>query len=349
MEFTGERFVPGCGGDIALEHYHRYFFALPLVQGKRVLDIASGEGYGSHILAREAAFVTGVDIAEEAVAWSAEQYSCENIRFLRGSVTGIPLDDASVDVVVSFETLEHVAEQEQKVMLREIRRVLVPGGLLILSTPNVDIFDSASNHFHVKELCLDEFLSLLDDHFAHRAVLGQKLLYGSVITAHTPLDRLLSLDGTASQFQSCAVYFIALASDSSLPFVSGSILEGAIEDSDRYRTLMKTCKQHESEHMQVKMEQELAAMHERLAASEQQVEEARNALKAVLASRSWRITAPLRNVRSNIRRALMILLSLCPGHSIRHLFSSLLKLKPGDTDPSQQSCESIGPDRQRKK
>ncbi|MCR5219830.1 MAG: class I SAM-dependent methyltransferase [bacterium] len=316
MEFTGERFVPGCGGEIALEHYHRYFFALPLVQGKRVLDIASGEGYGSHILARGAAFVTGVDIAEEAVAWSTEQYACENIRFLRGSVTSIPLDDASVDVVVSFETLEHVAEQEQKAMLREVRRVLVPGGLLILSTPNVDVFDSASTHFHVKELCLDEFLALLDDHFAHRVVLGQKIAYGLVITDHMPFDRSLSLNGTVAQFLPCARYLIALASDGSLPSVSGSILEGTMEDS-----------------RMAKAEGELAALHERLAVAERQAEEARNTLNAVLASRSWRITAPLRNMRSDIR----------------HLFSSLLKIKPGNAGSSQQPCESVGPDRQREK
>ncbi len=333
MEFTGERFVPACHGEIALEHYHRYFFALPLVQEKRVLDIASGEGYGSHILARSAACVTGVDISGEAVAWSTEQYACENTRFLRGSVTRIPLDDASVDVVVSFETLEHVAEEEQKAMLREIRRVLVPGGLLILSTPNVDVFDSASNHFHVKELCLDEFLSLLNAHFAHHVILGQKVICGSVITYHEPLDRILSLDGKETEFLPCARYFIALASDGSLPSVSGSILEGTMEDS---RTLMETCKWPETEHLVAraeKAERDLAAMHERLVASERQVEEVRNTLKVVFASRSWRITAPLRNVCSNIR----------------HLFSSLLKLKSGDAGPSQQSDERVAPDRRREK
>ena len=68
MEFTGERFVPQCQGEIAAEHYHRYFFASGFVAGKRVLDIASGEGYGTHILAQSAAHVTGVDISPEAVA-----------------------------------------------------------------------------------------------------------------------------------------------------------------------------------------------------------------------------------------------------------------------------------------
>ena len=287
MEFTGERFVPSCLGEIALEHYHRYFFALPLVKGKRVLDIASGEGYGSHILAREATCVTGVDIAGDAVAWSTEKYACANTRFLQGSVTDIPLADASVDVVVSFETLEHVTGEEQEIMLREIRRVLVPNGLLILSTPNVDIFDSASNHFHVKELRLDEF------------------------------DRVLDMEGGEAAFLSRARYFIALASDGPLPVISGSFLEGALEDSDSYRTLMGECKQHESEHMKAKallremetrlntaeaLKQELAAMKERLAAFERQAQEARSTLDAVFASRSWRITKPLRYAAKYFRK-----------------------------------------------
>lgn len=122
MEFTGERFVPQCQGEIAAEHYHRYFFASGFVAGKRVLDIASGEGYGTHILAQSAAHVTGVDISPEAVANATQKYAGDRIAFLQGSAATIPLPDAAVDVVVSFETLEHLSEQED--MLSEIRRVL---------------------------------------------------------------------------------------------------------------------------------------------------------------------------------------------------------------------------------
>ena len=62
MEFTGERFLPECLGEIAMEHYHRYFFATAFIAGKDVLDIASGEGYGTHILSHYASHVTGVDV-----------------------------------------------------------------------------------------------------------------------------------------------------------------------------------------------------------------------------------------------------------------------------------------------
>ncbi len=68
LEFTGERFVPGAAGEIWYEHWHRYLFAAPLVAGARVLDVACGEGYGSALLARSAARVTGADLSQDAIA-----------------------------------------------------------------------------------------------------------------------------------------------------------------------------------------------------------------------------------------------------------------------------------------
>ena len=181
MEFTGERFVPQCQGEIAAEHYHRYFFASGFVAGKRVLDIASGEGYGTHILAQSAAHVTGVDISPEAVATATQKYAGDRVAFLQGSAATIPQPDAAVDVVVSFETLEHLSEQEA--MLSEIRRVLRQDGLLIISTPNKPLYSrQGDNPFHVKELCREEFVSLLKSRFAHVSLLGQKVMYGSLLS-----------------------------------------------------------------------------------------------------------------------------------------------------------------------
>jgi 2-polyprenyl-3-methyl-5-hydroxy-6-metoxy-1,4-benzoquinol methylase len=68
LPFTGERFIPGTPGEIWVEHWHRYHFAARWCEGKRVLDVACGEGYGSALLARGASRVTGVDISPEAVA-----------------------------------------------------------------------------------------------------------------------------------------------------------------------------------------------------------------------------------------------------------------------------------------
>ena len=105
MEVTGERFMPDYPGDWSPEHYHRYFLARELVEGKRVLDIASGEGYGSAILAQLAKHVTGVDISQEAVDAARDKYQKNNLNYVCGSVTAIPLPEHSMHMVVSLQTL----------------------------------------------------------------------------------------------------------------------------------------------------------------------------------------------------------------------------------------------------
>jgi len=92
------------------EYFHRYCLARDLCQGLDVLDVASGEGYGCSILANVARNVTGVDVDPGAIAHARTTYGGENLRFIQGSALELPLGDASVDAVVSFETLEHVRE-----------------------------------------------------------------------------------------------------------------------------------------------------------------------------------------------------------------------------------------------
>lgn len=103
---------------------HRYLRPVTYANGKDVLDIACGEGYGSSMLADVAKSVIGVDIAEEAIAHASTQYAASNLAFRQGNAAEIPLEDASVDLVVSFETIEHHDRHED--MLREIKRVLRP-------------------------------------------------------------------------------------------------------------------------------------------------------------------------------------------------------------------------------
>jgi hypothetical protein len=164
-EFTGERFVPGIAGGIAYEHWHRYAFARRFVAGKRVLDAACGEGYGAALLAQSALDVVGVDIDAGVVAAARAAY-CDrpNLRFEAASVTRLPLADASVDAIVSFETIEHVDADDQAAMLAQFARVLAPGGLLILSSPNKRRYSDASgyaNPFHRRELYRDDLAAML--------------------------------------------------------------------------------------------------------------------------------------------------------------------------------------------
>src|SRR5881398_248479 len=105
ITFTGERFVPGCAGEIAYEHWHRYAFARRFTAGKRVLDAASGEGYGTALLARSADTACGLDIDYPTVAHATAAYrSIDRACFVTGSCGELPFADSSFDVVVSFET-----------------------------------------------------------------------------------------------------------------------------------------------------------------------------------------------------------------------------------------------------
>lgn len=182
MQFTGERFIPSEQGKIRLEHYHRYAVVLDVVAKKDVLDVACGEGYGSSSMADVARSVTGVDVSDEAVRHASTTYRKQNLRFRQGSATALDFADGSFDVVVSFETIEHLAEQAQ--MLAEIRRVLRPDGLLVISSPNRPIYSEESgehNEFHVKELDFNEFDELLKAQFPIIRYFGQRILMGSVI------------------------------------------------------------------------------------------------------------------------------------------------------------------------
>lgn len=184
LEFTGERFTPECVREIWYEHWHRYAFAAPLARGRRVLDAACGEGFGSALLAREAATVLGVDIAPAAVAHANTRYGARaNLEFRVGDCTRLEtLPDASFDLITSFETLEHLQAQER--MLDGFARLLAPGGVLLVSTPDKRTYSDLTgfrNEYHVRELYLEQFEALLAPHFAQRRLFGQKLLFASAI------------------------------------------------------------------------------------------------------------------------------------------------------------------------
>jgi SAM-dependent methyltransferase len=183
MEFTGERFVPECAREIWYEHWHRYQFASAFAVGKRVLDAACGEGYGSALLARTAASVVGVDIADSAVQHARERYAAQaNLRFEAGDCAALPPPATPYDLIVSFETIEHVAAQDA--LVAGFARALADDGLLIISSPDKRTYSDETgfrNEYHVRELYRDEFVALLQAHFPVVQVYGQKLLFQSAI------------------------------------------------------------------------------------------------------------------------------------------------------------------------
>lgn len=172
MEYTGERMVPEeAQPEVFWEHVYRYRFATRFVRGKRVLDIACGEGYGAAGLSTAGArSVVGVDLSEDACAHARKKYG---IDARPGDAENIPLENASVDVVVSFETIEHVPNPRR--FLDECLRVLAPGGIAIISTPNEPVYNERGKHnpFHCSELAEKEFTSFMSERFGKVSMYSQ--------------------------------------------------------------------------------------------------------------------------------------------------------------------------------
>lgn len=218
--FTGERFIPGIQDEmLSMEHYQRYESIRQIVRGKLVLDAACGEGYGSRILADEAEQVIGLDISEETIMRAEAKYGqTENLVYKVGSIVELPLEDHSVDIVVSFETIEHVSEELQKSFLMEIGRVLKEDGLLIMSTPNKKIYSDLYNYhneFHVKEFYEDEFVDFLKSSFKNVRLFYQYFEVAGIIDSGRGVLGN-SAYRRAKDYEGEGKYIIALASNVAL-------------------------------------------------------------------------------------------------------------------------------------
>lgn len=144
-------------------HVGRYAMALPFASGRRVLDIACGEGYGSWLLADAGASeVVGVDISAEAIAKARANFPHERLRFEEGAGESLSerLPQGHFDLIVCIETIEHVADVEA--FLRDLRAVAAPGAIFVITCPNDHWYyrDGGTNPYHVRRLTLDEFKAL---------------------------------------------------------------------------------------------------------------------------------------------------------------------------------------------
>ncbi len=186
LDFTGERAVPGVpkARSVFQEHVARYAFAAHYVRGAAVLDVACGTGYGArHLADRGASLVVGVDIAVDALDYCREHYQGDGVYFAAMDAPRLGFPDDTFQVVVSLETIEHLADAEA--YLAEIRRVMSPNGLLVLSTPNRITFSPDSNEaasdFHFREYSAQELKPLLDRHFSQVTLCGQRNVGAIVI------------------------------------------------------------------------------------------------------------------------------------------------------------------------
>lgn len=180
LEFTGERIIPGKTEEALFrEHEERYVFAGQYVAGKDVLDVACGTGIGTQYLRKAGAKnCIGLDIDGEAIDYARAAY--QECLFLQSDAVCLNLPDECVDVVVSFETIEHLADQAG--FLEECRRVLRAGGLLICSTPNRAISHwGERNPFHVHELGVAEFRRLVERKLGTAELYAQRM---TLVPAH---------------------------------------------------------------------------------------------------------------------------------------------------------------------
>ncbi|MHB1834684.1 MAG: methyltransferase domain-containing protein, partial [Solirubrobacteraceae bacterium] len=239
IEWTGERCVPWAPDvQVVYEHFHRYLWASRLVRDQRVLDLGCGEGFGSAILAETADRVTAVDVDATTVEHARLNYSSPNLEFLQGSALDLSLHDASqFDVVVAFEIVEHVADQQR--LIQEVARVLSDRGLLVISTPDRRMYtdvEGRQNPFHARELTHDELRGLLQPHFPKIAMWGQRTVTGSHMLSlgaeckavdDAGLDFFLARSGDEWHVAGppADTYLVALATKHVLPRVaSGSTL-----------------------------------------------------------------------------------------------------------------------------
>lgn len=209
MEFTGERVIPGHLGTLGLYHVHqaRYEFAQTWSHGRSVLDVACGTGYGSEQLSLGADSVTGLDIDHNSVDYArwycAQRPNCE---FAVGDALSLPFPNSRFDLVVSFETIEHVRTPE--IFVAEVQRVLRSGGNFIVSTPCRSMLSAFRlhrehiNEFHQKEFSRLEFVALLKNSFL------QVTLYTQRFT-------------NPAYYRSRNYHFLALLSRRLLPFTAG--------------------------------------------------------------------------------------------------------------------------------
>jgi SAM-dependent methyltransferase len=179
LEYTGERMVPGRAARSTFwEHVYRYRFAVGYAPGRRVLDVACGEGYGAAALrAAGARGVIGADLCKASCAHARAKYALD---VAVADAVLLPFRDRSFDLIVSLETLEHLRNPDR--FLDECARLLAPDGVLIASTPNRPVYREAVleatgtlNPFHACEWDEDELVAALGRRFRSVALFVQGL------------------------------------------------------------------------------------------------------------------------------------------------------------------------------
>lgn len=215
--FTGERFVPGIDdSELQIEHFQRYESILDIVKDKVVVDAACGEGYGTSIIGTVAKQVIGIDIEPDAIERATKKYATKNVSYQVGDISNLTLRDNSVDVFVSFETIEHVPEDIQIAFIPQVKKVLKDDGIFIISTPNKAIYSDLfeyDNEYHIHEFYKQEFIDLLKSQFSNVKIFHQYSEVAVVLDSNDCYAEKAIYHKNRNSYTSDGKYFIAVASN----------------------------------------------------------------------------------------------------------------------------------------
>lgn len=219
-EPSGERLVPDASDpDLRNEHLARYCFAEPLARGRRVLDVGCGEGYGAQRLVGESAAVYGLDNSGQAI--SRARANCPGVVLVRGDCVNLPFADASLDLVMAFEVIEHLSGWGD--LISEAARVLDTSGVFVVSTPNRDYYRTTRddpNPFHVHEFAHEEFHAALMSAFPHCTVFLENHV-GAVSISSPSAGKTTAHLETREADPAAAHFFVAVCSMSPLNDLQG--------------------------------------------------------------------------------------------------------------------------------
>lgn len=289
MQDTGERLIPD-GHTQTLtygEHLARYLSAISLAKDKVVLDIASGTGYGTKLISRNAKKVYGIDYSPEAIKYAQEHYNAKNIEYIKGDAQAIPLPDNSVDVAASFETIEHLPRPKK--FIQEIKRVLKADGQFIVSTPNDDEFIEG-NEFHLHEFQFDELKVLISNNFKHYKFYYQNSYFSSALLNEKTFEESSRWEGlvekTFPEIPTTATYYIAVASNSKLGNLSQTVTL-----ADRWSTKEDIRRDRDRR-------AELKRLRGEAAHWIEEYKKLGNEMKDIKTSKAWKIVELVRKIKS---------------------------------------------------
>ena len=314
-----ERFVPreARGELIECEHLVRYWWATALAEGRRVLDAGCGVGYGTAMLARAgAAEAIGVDLSAQAIA-AAEADSTTSASFLAGDVRALPFQDGAFDLVVCFEVIEHIERPHE--VIAELARVLAPGGVLAVSSPNRDVYVPGNPH-HVHEYVPAELRAALAERFEYIELRRQHdWVASAVLNDEQVADASLRerddvrIGKVFGRELDSEAYTLAVASGEPLPEVAGHVALGNVAEIRAWLEELRELRDANGRHEPILAALTLDRDRARQSVAELQdveaqlradnttllaeLERLRTHLRETHGSLSWRVTGPLRRIQ----------------------------------------------------